>query len=62
MSCVLSGAQVRAEAEAAGELALSGSAYWDIPRDVRDALLENLRSGGYEARVRELIVEDETYE
>lgn len=56
------GAQARAEAQAAGELALTGSPYWDIPQDVRDALLEDIRSGAYEARVRELIVEDETYE
>lgn len=53
------GAQARAEAEAAGELALSGSPYWDIPQDVRDALHEDVHSGAYEARVRELIVEDE---
>ena len=42
--------QVRAEAEAAGELAPPkvGKARWDVPESVREALLEDLASGHYE--------------
>jgi hypothetical protein len=53
------GAKVRAEAEAAGELAKPGSPFWDIPQDVRDALLDDLHSGAYDERLRSLIIEDE---
>ena len=53
------GARVRAEAEVAGEMpVLTGSPYWDIPHEVRDALIEDLHSGAYEARARALIADD----
>jgi hypothetical protein len=35
------GARIRAEAEAAGELTLTGSPYWDIPQSIREALPES---------------------
>jgi hypothetical protein len=49
------GARVRAEAEAAGELTLTGLPYWDIPRSIRDALLEDVASGAYEQAARAAI-------
>jgi hypothetical protein len=52
------GARVRAEAEAAGELTLTGSPYWDIPQLARDALLEYLHSGAYEEIARASIADE----
>ena len=52
------GARVRAEAEAAGELAASGSNRWDIPREAREALLEYGYSGAYEEAARACIVDE----
>jgi hypothetical protein len=46
--------RVRAEAEAAGELAppMVGKARWDVPESVRAALLEDLASGRYDRSAR----------
>ena len=46
--------RVRAEAEAAGELAPPkvGKARWDVPESVREALLEDLASGHYDESAR----------
>lgn len=52
------GARVRAEAEAAGELAKPGSSHWDIPREAREALLEYLHSGAYEEAARACIADE----
>jgi hypothetical protein len=52
------GARVRAEAEAAGELAKPGLSHWDIPREARDALLEYLHSGAYEEAARACIADE----
>jgi hypothetical protein len=52
------GAKVRAEAEAAGELTLSGPTHWDLPEAVRDALREYAASGAYEEAAQASIVED----
>lgn len=52
------GARVRAEAEAAGELTLTGSPYWDIPQPARHALLEYLRSGAYEETAQASIADE----
>lgn len=51
------GARVRTEAEAVGELAKPGSTHWDIPRQVREALLEYVRSGAYEEAARACIAD-----
>jgi hypothetical protein len=47
--------RVRAEADAAGELAppKAGKARWDVPESVRMALLEDLASGRYDRAARE---------
>jgi hypothetical protein len=52
------GARVRAEAEATGELASSGSTHWDIPREAREAVLEYGHSGAYEEAARACIAEE----
>src|SRR5579863_1790635 len=52
------GARVRAEAEAAGELAKPGPSHWDIPRGARDVLLEYLHSGAYEEAARACIADE----
>jgi hypothetical protein len=52
------GARVRAEAEAAGELATPGPSHWDIPQEGRDALLEYLHSGAYEEAARASIADE----
>lgn len=52
------GAQVRAEAEAAGELTLTGRTHWDLPEAVRASLLDYAASGAYEEAAQACIVED----
>jgi hypothetical protein len=52
------GARVRAEAEAAGELTLTGPTRWDLPEAVRAALQEYAASGAYEEAARACIAED----
>lgn len=52
------GAQVRAEAEAAGELTLTGPAHWDLPEAARAALLDYAASGAYEEAAQACIAED----
>lgn len=52
------GAQVRAEAEAAGELTLTGPTHWDLPEAVRASLLDYAASGAYEEAAQACIVED----
>jgi hypothetical protein len=52
------GARVRAEAEAAGELTLTGSPYWEIPQSIRDALLQDLASGAYERAAQAAIADE----
>ena len=49
---------MRAEAEAAGELAKPGLSHWVIPREARDALLEYLHSGAYEEAARACIADE----
>lgn len=58
MNFGLWGPGVRAEAEAAGELAIPGPPHWDIPREARDALLEYLHSGAYEEAARACIADE----
>ncbi len=52
------GAGVRAEAEATGELALTGPTRWDLPESVRAALREYAVSGAYEEAARACIAEN----
>lgn len=52
------GARVRAEAEAAGELTLTGPTHWDLPEAVRAALREYGVSGAYEEAAQACIAED----
>lgn len=52
------GARVRAEAEAAGELALTGSPFWEIPQSARETLLEYLHSGAYDETARASIADE----
>jgi hypothetical protein len=52
------GARVRAEAEAAGEMAKPGPSHWVIPQAARDALLEYLHSGAYEEAARACIADE----
>ena len=54
------GARVRAEAEAAGELTLTGPTHWDLPEAARAALLEYAASGAYEEAAQACIAEDPT--
>ncbi len=52
------GARVRAEAEAAGELARPGASHWDLPREAREALLDYLHSGAYDEAARACISDE----
>lgn len=52
------GARIRAEAEAAGELTLSGPTRWDLPEAARTALLDYAASGAYEEAAQACIAED----
>lgn len=51
-------ARVRAEAEAAGELTLSGPTHWHLPEAARAALIDYAASGAYEAAAQASIAED----
>lgn len=52
------GAQVRAEAEVAGEITLTGPTHWDLPEAGRAALRRYAVSGAYEKAARACIDED----
>jgi len=52
------GARVRAEAEAAGELTLTGPTHWDLPEAARAALVDYASSGAYEEAAQACIAED----
>lgn len=52
------GARVRADAEAAGELTLTGPTHWDLPEIVRSALLDYVASGAYEQAAQASIAEE----